>query len=86
MTISGYGRKALITLFTIVMLCSCRSITPVIIREPPKPNVQEGMTVEEYLYESTKYRIEVEAYIAELLSQIEHKVPFIDLRGAKSKD
>lgn len=77
--------RTLILLFTIVILCSCKSITPIVIKPPPEAEMREGMTVEEYLYESTKYRIEVEAYIAELLGQIKHKVPYIDLREKRSE-
>lgn len=77
--------RVLIIVSTIIMLCSCMSITPIVIREPPQPEMQEGMTVEEFLYESTKYRINIDAYIEELLSQIKNKVPYIDLRGEQKK-
>lgn len=74
--------RVIILISSIMILYSCKSITPIVIKEPPRAEMREGMTVDEYLYESTRYKIEVEAYIAELLGQIKHKVPYIDLRTA----
>ena len=54
--------------------------TPIIIRQIPQADVSADMTVDEYMHSSTVWAVEVTAYIKELINQIRHKVPYIDLR------
>lgn len=61
---------------------SCYSApTPVIIRQIPQADVSSDMTVDEYMQSSTQWAVEITAYVKELINQIRHKVPYIDLRS-----
>ena len=67
-----------IVLFALV---SCYSApTPVVIRQIPQADVSADMTIDEYMRSSTQWAVEVTAYIKELINQIKHKVPYVDLR------
>jgi hypothetical protein len=72
-------------LFTIVIaaaLIGCYSApTPIIIRSIPTADVSSDMSIDEYMKSSTQWAVEVTAYIKELINQIRHKVPYIDLRS-----
>lgn len=71
-------------LFTIIIaaaLIGCYSApTPVIIRQIPQADVSADMTIDEYMNSSTQWAVEITAYVKELINQIRHKVPCIDLR------
>jgi hypothetical protein len=67
--------------FVLVMLTSCTSITPISISDKPVFDATDdyNLTVEQYLYYSTKYKIDSEKYIDDLLIQIVSKVPYVDI-------
>ncbi len=67
-----------------VLLVSCYSApTPIVIRQIPQADVSADMTIDEYMRSSTQWAVEITAYIKELINQIRHKSPYIDLRGVK---
>lgn len=85
-----FKRMSISILITIVFLMAilnasvgCKTTSPIIIYEPPILDVSDDMTIRQYLYESQKWGIDISAYIKELLNQIEHKVPYVDLRRGK---
>lgn len=59
---------------------------PIIIRDIPRAVITEDMSTDAYIYESTRWAIEVKAYVEELINQCIHKVPTIDLRKVEVKD
>ena len=78
------GDERMKKLFTIIIaaaLISCYSApTPVIIRQIPQADVSSDMSIDEYMQISTQWAVEITAYVKELINQIRHKVPYIDLR------
>ena len=58
---------------------------PIIIRDIPRAVITEDMSTDAYIYESTRWAIEVKAYVDELINQCIHKVPTIDLRHSMSE-
>lgn len=76
--------KKMFIFIIFLLILSCQSTpTPVIIYRVPKPELTDDMSIEEYLRESTSYVIKLRSYIDELINQIIHKVPYIDLREEK---
>lgn len=74
--------KKLFIIILAAALIGCHSTpTPIIIRSIPQADVSSDMTVDEYMQSSTQWAVEVTAYIKELINQIRHKVPYIDLRS-----
>lgn len=72
----------LIIIFIIGTCSSCYSApTPIVIRRIPQADVSADMTIDEYMHSSTQWAVEITSYIKELINQIKHKVPFIDLRS-----
>ena len=43
-------------------------------------SVYKDMSIDEYMNSSTQWAVEITAYVKELINQIKHKVPYIDLR------
>ena len=77
------------TLVILIMLTfsSCYSApTPVVIREIPRATITVDMSTDAYIYESTRWAIEIRAWIDEIIVQIQNKVPFIDLRKTEAKE
>ena len=73
--------KKLLVIILAAALIGCYSApTPIVIRQIPQADVSADMTVDEYVQSSTRWAVEVTAYIKELINQIRHKVPYIDLR------
>lgn len=64
----------------ILAITSCKTITPIIIRDVPEIEIQEDMTLEEYLVESQTWGVMIKTYVNELINQIIYKVPHTDLR------
>ena len=58
---------------------------PIIIRDIPRATITEDMSTDAYIYESTRWAIEVRAWIDEIIVQIQNKVPYIDLRKDESR-
>lgn len=76
--------KKLFIIILAAALISCYSApTPVIIRQIPQADVSSDMSVDEYMQSSTSWAVEITAYIKELINQIRHKVPYIDLRKSE---
>lgn len=74
--------KKLFIIILAAALIGCYSApTPVIIRQIPQADVSADMTVDEYMQSSTEWAVEITAYVKELINQIRHKVPYIDLRS-----
>ncbi len=73
-------RLAIMLILTISLIGCYSSPTPIIIRSIPQADVSSDMTVDEYMQSSTQWAVEITAYIKELINQIRHKVPYIDLR------
>ncbi len=74
--------KKLFIIILAAALIGCYSTpTPIIIRNIPQADVSADMTIDEYMQSSTQWAVVVTAYIKELINQIRHKVPYIDLRG-----
>lgn len=69
-----------ITLGLLFTYVGCYSApTPIIIR--PLPELTLDVTNDEaYIRESSKMVVKLGAYIEEMINQIQHKVPHIDLR------
>lgn len=62
-------------------LVSCYSTpTPIIIRQIPQADVSADMSIDEYMRSSTEWAVQITAYVKELINQIRHKVPYVDLR------
>jgi len=75
------GIKKMILIVLVAALVSCYSApTPIIIRDIPTADVSDDMSVEEYMRSSTEWAVQITAYVKELINQIRHKVPYIDLR------
>lgn len=73
--------KKLFIIILAAALIGCYSApTPIVIRQIPQADVSADMTIDEYMQSSTQWAVEVTAYIKELINQILHKVPYIDLR------
>lgn len=73
--------KKILIIILAAALISCYSApTPVIIRQIPQADVSSDMSIDEYMQSSTQWAVEVTSYIKELINQIRHKVPYIDLR------
>lgn len=70
----------LIILCIMLFFSSCKTLTPVIINEPPKIDIKDDMSEEELNYKIDSWAINIKAYIKELITQIKNKVPYIDLR------
>ncbi|WP_407453951.1 hypothetical protein [Methanobrevibacter sp.] len=67
-------------------MSSCYSApTPIVIRQIPQADVSADMTVDEYMQSSTQWAVEITTYVKELINQIRHKVPYIDLRTEEKK-
>lgn len=67
-----------------ILLSSCYSApTPIIIRSIPQADVSDDMSVEEYMRSSTEWAVQITAYVKELINQIRHKSPYIDLRSGE---
>lgn len=65
-----------------MMLTGCYTApTPVIIRDIPRADVSADMTIEDYMQTSTTWAVQITAYVKELINQVIHKVPFVDLRS-----
>jgi hypothetical protein len=73
-------KKLLAILLTSALVGCYSAPTPVIIRQIPQADVSSDMSIDEYMQSSTQWAVEVTAYIKELINQIRHKVPYIDLR------
>ena len=74
--------KKLFIIILAAALIGCYSApTPIIIRSIPQADVSSDMSIDEYMQSSTQWAVEVTAYIKELINQIKHKVPYIDLRS-----
>lgn len=74
-------QKILVVVLTISLISCYSAPTPVIIRQIPQADVSSDMTIDEYMQSSTQWAVEITTYIKELINQIRHKVPYIDLRG-----
>jgi len=73
--------KKLFIIILATALISCYSApTPVVIRQMPQADVSADMTIDEYMQSSTQWAVEITAYVKELINQIVHKSPYIDLR------
>lgn len=73
--------KKLFIIILAAALIGCYSApTPIIIRSIPQADVSADMTIDEYMHSSTQWAVEITAYIKELINQIVHKSPYIDLR------
>lgn len=80
-------RTIAVVMVVMFTFSSCYSgPNPIIIRDIPRAVITEDMSTDAYIYESTRWAIEVKAYIDELINQCIHKVPTIDLRKAEVKD
>ena len=73
-------QKILVVILTISLISCYSTPTPIIIRSIPQADVSSDMTIDEYMRSSTQWAVEVTAYIKELINQIRHKVPYVDLR------
>ena len=74
--------KLITVLLIMFTFSSCYSgPNPIIIRDIPRAVITEDMSTDAYIYESTRWAIEIKAYIDELINQCIHKVPCIDLRS-----
>lgn len=74
--------KKLLTIILAAALIGCYSApTPIIIRSIPQADVSSDMSIDEYMHSSTQWAVEITAYVKELINQIKHKVPYIDLRS-----
>jgi len=72
-----------IVVIIIIGLClcqSCKTIEPIIIYEVPVCDVSSDMTLESYLQNTAQWSVKIRAYIEELINQIIHKNPYVDLR------
>lgn len=79
--------KIITVLLIMFTFSSCYSgPNPIIIRDIPRAVITEDMSTDAYIYESTRWAIEVKAYVEELINQCIHKVPTIDLRNANEKE
>jgi hypothetical protein len=73
--------KKLLVIILAAALIGCYSApTPIIIRSIPQADVSSDMSIDEYMHSSTQWAVEITAYVKELINQIRHKVPYIDLR------
>lgn len=73
--------KKLLTIILAAALISCHSApTPIVIRQIPQADVSSDMSIDEYMQSSTQWAVEITAYVKELINQIRHKSPYIDLR------
>ena len=73
--------KKLFIIILAAALIGCYSApTPIIIRDIPTADVSDDMSVEEYMRSSTEWAVQITAYVKELINQIKHKSPYIDLR------
>ena len=76
--------KKLLIIILAAALIGCYSApTPIIIRDIPQADVSADMTVDEYMQSSTQWAVEITAYVKELINQIRHKSPYIDLRDGE---
>ena len=74
--------KKIVIIIIAAALIGCYSApTPIIIRPIPQADLSADMTVDEYMRSSTQWAVEITAYIKELINQIIHKSPYIDLRN-----
>ena len=73
-------KKLLAILLTSALIGCYSAPTPIVIRQIPQADVSADMTIDEYMQSSTQWAVEITAYIRELINQIRHKVPYIDLR------
>lgn len=77
-------KKLIIIILILTLILSCVTIKPnndpVIIREIPTVDVTDDMTLEAYLYNTTKFQIDIVAYVKELIAQIKLKCQNIDIR------
>lgn len=72
--------QGIIKVISLFVFVSCYTPpTPIIIYPKPDIDVSTDMTIQNYLHMSTKYAIDTEDYIDELINQIKHKVPYIEL-------
>lgn len=74
-------KKLFIVILTAALISCYSAPTPVIIRQIPQADVSSDMSIDEYMQSSTQWAVEITAYVRELINQIKHKVPYIDLRG-----
>jgi hypothetical protein len=79
--------KQLVTIiFLLLILFSCKTLTPIIIEDRPKIKLSETMTEEELNSALDKWGIDTISYIEKLINQIKNKVPYIDLKNKKEKN
>lgn len=81
-----YLATTLIILIILTFSSCYSSPTPVIIRDIPRATITAEMSTDEYIYESTRWAIEIRAWIDEIIVQIQNKVPYIDLRKTNDTD
>lgn len=71
----------IILLFVVTALfTNCHTNEPIIIYNIPTVDVSDDMTLESYLQETTKGRVELLRYVKELVNQILFKCNHIDMR------
>lgn len=79
-SIQGFIIAALISL----CVCCTSGPTPIIIR--PLPTLEMDVTSDEaYIRASAANVVKLGAYVEELINQVVHKVPYIDLRKTNEK-
>ena len=73
-------QKILVVVLTISLIGCYSAPTPIIIRSIPQADVSSDMSIDEYMRSSTEWAVQITAYVKELINQIKHKSPYIDLR------
>lgn len=73
-------KKLFIIILTLALIGCYSAPTPIVIRQIPQADVSSDMSIDEYMQSSTQWAVEITAYIKELINQVRHKVPYIDLR------
>lgn len=77
--------QALIIALTLCFSSCYSSPTPIIIYDIPTVDIRADMSTDEINKNVTTWGVKISSYLQELLNQITHKVPYIDLRKDKSK-
>lgn len=78
-------KKLNIIVILFLIIISCKTTTPIIIRERPKIEFKDkDKTVNDYK-KMAEWKLKIIAYIDELINQIKHKTPYKDLRKEDKK-
>jgi hypothetical protein len=51
-----------------------------VIYEVPVADLSTDMTIESYMRETTLWAIEIQAWVDEMINQVVHSVPHVDMR------